>query len=93
MTDATLTAPVEGARSGAAYGSDGGEAPVAAWRYIMLYTLQLTVDLDDDTEARELMPAWVEAVSVLAEVIENRWYRDTDAEARAALVGVEWGGR
>lgn len=58
-----------------------------------LYTHIITVELADDAEATEL---FMEANSYLggyAEVIQQRFYRDVNAEAAAALVGVEWGGR
>lgn len=72
----------------------GERPPSPPWRYIMLYTLVTTVELADDTEAADVLGGYLpDAIEPLAEVIEHRWYRDTDAEARAALVGVEWGGR
>lgn len=57
-----------------------------------LYTVVLTVDLEDDSEAaafhHDVAGLYAPAY---AEVIETRWFHDLDAEGRAALVGVEWG--
>lgn len=59
----------------------------------MLYTMVLTVDLENDTEARLEHEQLVRHVQGGAEVVEARWFRDLDAEVLAALAGVEWGGR
>jgi len=58
-----------------------------------LHTLILTVEVTDDCEANEMLERATRGISSWAEVVERRQYRDLDAEVRAALVGVEWGGR
>lgn len=59
----------------------------------MLHKLVLVVDVIDDWEAGDMLRRAREAVEACAEVVEQRHHHDTDAEARAALIGVEWGGR